>query len=116
MKAYSQDLRKSIVRAVEQGYPRKEVARLFHVSQSTIKRYLKQWKEEGNLVPKPIPGRPPKKLASLQAGLRPQLEKQPDATLLEHCESWEARGGMKVSTTTMGRAIRRLGVMKERLS
>src|SRR5439155_9887668 len=75
------------------------------VSLSTVKRYVKQWREQGNLLPKQIRGRPSKKLALLQAKLQAQLEVFPDATLEEHCQHWEAREGIKVSTATMSRAI-----------
>ena len=108
MKAYSQDLRKRIVAAIGQGKSRREVARLFNVSLSTVKRYAKQWKVQGNLRPRHITGRPSKKLALLQARLQAQLEAFPDATLEEHCQQWEAQEGIKVSITTMSRAIRLL--------
>src|SRR5438034_11191743 len=42
MKAYSQDLRERVLRAVDQGQPRSEIVNFFGVSQVTIKRYLKQ--------------------------------------------------------------------------
>ena len=109
MKAYSQDLRQRIVRAVEQGTSRSDVACLFNVSPSTIKRYLRQKREKGDIQPKRIPGRPPTKRAALQATLHAQLEAYPDATLQEHCEMWEAHGGITVSSSTMSRAIQRFG-------
>jgi transposase len=105
MRAYSQDLRKRIIAAIREGKSRKEVARLFDVSPSTVKRYIRQWREQGNLLPKPIPGRPSKKLAPLRARLHAQLEAFPHATLEEHCEHWEAQEGIKVSIATMGRVI-----------
>jgi len=58
---------------------------------------------------KPIPGRPPKKFAPLQAGLGAQLEAHTDATLQTHCQLWEQTHGVRVSTSTMSRAIRRVG-------
>lgn len=65
MKAYSVDLRERVVRAVDQGYSRTEIIKLFGISRATIKRYLKQRRETGNLHPRPIPGRPSKKGAPL---------------------------------------------------
>jgi transposase len=41
----------------------------------------------------------------LEAQLQAQLEQQPDATLQAHCETWEAQAGIKVSISTMSRAI-----------
>ena len=38
MKAYSEDLRERVVRAVDQGMSRSEVVRLFGVSEASIKR------------------------------------------------------------------------------
>src|SRR5438034_8190697 len=108
MKAYSQDLRERILRAVDQGKPRTEIARLFGVSESTIKRYVRQRREKGHVQPKPIPGRPATKRAPLEAKLQPQLESQPDATLHEHCDTWQAQEGIKVSISTMSRAIQHL--------
>jgi transposase len=69
---------------------------------------VKLRRETGNLAPKAIPGRPKRKIGPLLDGLRPQLEAHPDATLEEHCRLWEATTGVKVSSSTMGRAIQRL--------
>jgi transposase len=82
---------------------------MFGVSLATLKRCLKQRRETGNVLPKPIPGRPSKKYAPLQAGLVAQLQAHPDVTLEEHCRLWEETHGMPVSPTTMSRAIRRIG-------
>src|SRR5215467_1655691 len=108
MKPYSQDLRERVVKAVDKGLSRSEIVKLFGVSEATIKQYLRLRSETGNLAPKRIPGYPPRKLGELQKGLRPQLEAHPDATLEEHCRLWEAQTGVKVSTSTMRRAILRL--------
>jgi transposase len=42
MNAYSKDLRLKVLSAIDRGIPRKEVADLFGVSLSTIKRWLKR--------------------------------------------------------------------------
>ncbi len=109
MKAYSKDLREHVLRAVDQGHPRAEIVRMFGVSLASIKRYLKQRRERGDLSPKAIPGRPSKKYAALEAGLVAQLQVHPDSTLEAHCRLWEANHDMWVDHTTMSRAIRRVG-------
>ena len=109
MKAYSQDLRERVLRAVDQGYLRTEIIKLFGVSRATIKRYLKQRRETGAVHVKAIPGRPPKKFAPLQAHLVAQLLAHPDATLEAHCQLWQEQQGVQVSTSTMSRAIKRVG-------
>src|SRR5258708_22835560 len=108
MRAYSQDLRQRILHAVDQGKPRAEIIRTFEVSRATIKRYLKLRRETGEVKAKALPGRPAKKGVALLAGLKPQLDAYPDATLEEHCQIWETTQGVQVSSATMSRAIQRL--------
>jgi transposase len=109
MKAYSTDLRERVVQAVEEGRSREEIIHLFGVSRATIKRYVKQQRETGDLAPRPIPGRPATKGDALHAQLWSQLEANRDATLPEHCQIWEETHGQQVSPATMSRAISDLG-------
>jgi transposase len=82
MKAHSLDLREKVLRAVDQGYPG-EIAKLLGVSRATIKRYLKQQRETGDVAPKAIPGQPPKKLGPLQAELVAQLQAHDNVSLAD---------------------------------
>src|SRR5436190_7996357 len=107
MRAYSEDLRVRVLAAVDGGLPRAEAARRFGVSLPTIKRYLKLRRETGGLAPRPRPGQPSRQAAALRAGLLPQLEAHPDATLAEHCARWEAATGERVSPATVSRVIAR---------
>jgi transposase len=111
MNAYSKDLRLKVLDALAQVLPRKEAARLFEVSLSTIKRYLKLRKHTRDVAAKPSPGRTPTigKSVEHRRALCSQLEANRDANLERHCELWEARHGVKVSISTMSRAIRKLG-------
>ncbi len=105
MQAYSKDLRIRVLEAVDQGTRRAEVVRVFQVSLPTIKRWLRRRRETGSLAPSPRPGPPAVKMGPLRAGLLPQLEAHPDATLEEHCARWEAAHRVRVSTATMSRVI-----------
>jgi transposase len=116
MKAYSEDLRERVLRAVEQGYPRAEIVKLLGISLATIKRYLKQRRELGHVKAKAIPGRPPRKLAALQEGLLEQLQAYADVTLERHCELWEQAHGVRVSRWTMSEAIKRVGWTRKKKS
>jgi transposase len=108
MNAYSKDLRLRVLDAVDRGLPRKEVATLFGVSLSTIKRYVKRRREGEDLEPKPSTGRKRRILATSEEkrALWEQLEKNAEATLERHCELWEQKRGVRVSLATMSRAIR----------
>ena len=57
MRGYSADLRKKIVDAVRRRRPKAEVARIFGVGISSVKRYTKMAEEEGSLDPKKAPGK-----------------------------------------------------------
>jgi transposase len=91
-----------------------EIVKVLGVSLATIGRYLKQRRETGQVRAKAIPGRPSKKMASLQAGLAAQLQRFPDATLQQHAHYWEQRQGMQVSRWTVGRAMKRMGVTRKK--
>ena len=106
MRAYSQDLRERVLRAVDEGKPRAQIIELFHVSRATIKGYLKQRRETGTLQPRPLPGRPARKGALLRAHVSELLQERPDARLEDSCQIWESQHGIQVSPSTMSRAIR----------
>jgi len=110
MKPYSKDLRLRVLDAVDRGMPKKEVARVFGVSQPTIRRYLRLCRETGDVGPRPVPGPPARKREALEERLPAQVRLNPDLTLAEHCELFEEQSGMVVSASTMSRAFDRLGL------
>lgn len=116
MKAYSQDLRQRVLRAIDQGKKQDKVAEMFAISTATIKRYLKVRRERGHVLPQPIPGRPSIKGAALRTGLLDQLEANPDATREQHCQMWEARTGTRVSPASISRARMALGWTRKKKS
>jgi transposase len=110
MKPYSKDLRLKVLAAVDRGMPRKEVARVFGVSEPTIRRYVRLRRQTGDVEPKPVPGPPARKREALEERLPAQVRLNPDLTLQEHCELFEEESGMVISTATMSRALKRLGL------
>jgi transposase len=109
MKAYSQDLRLRVLRAIDAGASQSQVAEQFAVSVPTIKRYLKARRESGHVLPKAIPGRPSVKGAALQAHLLAQLEAHPDLRREEHCRLFKEAYGIQVSPASITRARQALG-------
>jgi transposase len=110
MKAYPAELRTRIVAAVERGMTPREVARVFAVSERTIRRYRTQQRQTQDLTPKPSPGRPPTIGPDQADCLRAQVAAHPDATLAEHRAIWEREQQVTVSIATMSRATRRLAI------
>jgi transposase len=109
MKAYSEDLRDRVVRAVAIGTPREEVAGIFAVSVPTIERWLRRKRETGGVAPRPLLGPPAVKMNALLEALPGRLAERADATLAENCTWWREVSGVGVSTATMSRALGRLG-------
>lgn len=108
MEIYSKDLRIRAVAAVDRGIPRREVVETFSISLTTLKRWLRMRREGKDLSPRFSTGRKRRILSTLQQrkALWSQLEENDDATLEHHCELWEHKTGVRVSISTMSRAIR----------
>jgi transposase len=109
MNAYSEDLRRKIVQAIEGGMGKSEAARTFGVSLSSVKRYAKIADEGRSLAPKKRPGSKPKLDESARRFLEADLEKRPAATLLQRCEFLDRVVREKVSESTVSRMLKRMG-------
>jgi transposase len=109
MRAYSEDLRERVMRAVEADRPREEVATQFEVSVPTIERWVRLKRETGGLARRPVPGAVAVKTVGLLEALPERLAGHADATLADHCSWWRGVSGFAVSTATMSRALTRLG-------
>ncbi len=110
MKPYSKDLSLKVLAAVDRGMPRGEVTGTFGVSPATVKRWLEKRRETGDVDPEPIPSPPARKREALEERLPAQTEPNPDLTLAERCGLFEEESGVEVSTATMSRALKRLGL------
>ena len=114
MKAYSKDLRRKIVDAIERGMPKAEAARTFGVGISTVKRYATKAQRGEPLKPGKAPGKRPKMDEKVSKLLEGDLRERPFATLRERCDYVEAISGVSVSRSTMCRAIARLGKTRKK--
>ena len=109
MNAYSKDLRKKIVEAVERGMPKIEAARTFGVGISSVKRYVATYREGRSLTPKKRPGSKPKLDEGARKLLEANLEDHPEATLPQRREFLRRVCGVSVSDSTVSRMLRRMG-------
>ncbi len=76
MNAYSEDLRKKIVEAVERGMPKIEAAKTFGVGISSVKRYVAVARAGRSLAPKKRPGSKPKLDETARRLLEADLQEQ----------------------------------------
>ena len=105
--AYSLDLRKRIVAAVESGLETKrEIAEFYDVHESFIYKLLRQQREQGHLAPLPHGGGASPKLTAADLPILFDLVAQtPDATLAELAQQLRKKTGIEVSQSTICRAL-----------
>ncbi len=109
MKSYSEDLRQKIVVAVERGVPKSEAARLFDVSLSSVKRYVRIASSGESLAPKRRPGRTPKVDEITKGLLNEDMKERPAATITQRIRFLEVVAGKRLSYSTVWRVLKRLG-------
>ena len=109
MRAYSEDLRKKIVTAIERGMPKAQAARLFDVSLSSVKRYSRTARQGGSLEPRKSLGRPPKADQKARLLLEKDVEERPSATIGQRRRFLEHITGTTLSDSTVRRLMKRLG-------
>lgn len=110
MDAYSEDLRQKIVDALQRRRMNKsEAARAFGVSLSSVKRYAKAVREGRSLSPGKAPGKRPKLDEKARRLLEANVEERPFAKLSDRQEYLERVAGVRVSESTLSRALRQMG-------
>ena len=109
MRAYSEDLRKKIVTAIERGMPKAQAARLFDVSLSSVKRYAGSARRGEPLTPKTSPGRPHKVGEEARVLLEKDVEERPSATISQRRRFLEYLTATTLSDSTVRRLMKRLG-------
>jgi transposase len=110
MDAYSEDLRRKIVEALQQRRMNKsEAARAFGVSLSSVKRYAKAAREGRSLSPGKAPGKKPTLDEKARRLLEAHVEERPFAKLSERGEYLRKVAGVSVSESTLSRALGQMG-------
>jgi transposase len=109
MRAYSEDLRKKIVAAIERGMSKSQAARLFDVSLSSVKRYSRIASQGQSLKPRKSPGRTRKVDQKAQALLKEDVKERPAATISQRRRFLEHITGTDLSDSTVRRLMKRLG-------
>jgi transposase len=109
MKAYSEDLRRKILQAVDRGTPKSVAAKTFGVSRSSVKRYAAARREGKSLAPKKHPGSKPKLDERARKLLEADVEERPALTLKDRRRFLEKMVGVSVSESTLSRLLRKMG-------
>ena len=107
MKAYSNDLRKRIIAARNNGDKVNDIAERFSVSVRFIYSLLRLFRMTGSYEAKKNSGGAPRKISSEdEEKIRQFIEEKPDLTL----EEIKEQGNIEVSVSTIHRAIERMKI------
>ena len=117
-RAYSADLRERVLRACARGrLSRARIAALFGVGTSTLFRWQQQSRAEGRRVAKPPRGGSAPRLdAAALAVLRTLVAEANALTLAQYADRLAERCGVRVSSATVCRTLRRLGLVRKKAS
>ncbi len=112
-KAYSDDLRVRVVRAVDAGASRRSTAGKFEVSVSFVIRLLQQWRATGSVKVRGTGARPRHKLEPHAELVGRLLAAKRDITLDEMCCAL-AGEGVKASRSGLDRYLRACGLTRKK--
>jgi putative transposase len=107
-KPYSEDLRRSVVQAIELGHSYEEVAELCGVSVSSVSRFLTRWRRTGSIRAEKFGGYKGYALEPYKERITQWVAVQPDLTLSE-LQVRLAKGKVVVSQTAIFRFLRHAG-------
>jgi putative transposase len=104
--AYSNDLRKRVIAAVEAGgQTLSQVAKTFQVSESTVDKWMERWRKSGSPEALPWAGGKRRALVSCEVSIRAAVRRRPDITLQELCEQVAAETGVVANSSMMSREL-----------
>jgi transposase len=109
-KPYSQDLRKRVIAAVDDGGDAYELAPLFRVSVSYIYKVLGRRRRTGETTARSQRHGPLPRLAPYDEVLRARVETVPDATLAELRAWLLSEHKIKIGNSSLWKRLRRLGL------
>jgi transposase len=111
---YSIDLRERVVKAWESGKTQGWIAETFSISVSSIKRYIKRYREKGSVAPTQQGREEPLIKEHHRGQIEAMVAQAPQAKLEQYCQMWAEQTGMQVSIQTMSRVLLRFGLPRKK--
>jgi transposase len=110
-RAYSEDLRRRVIRAVEEGASCRQAAKRYQIGESTAIRWLARWRSTGSAAARPQGGdRRSHRIEAHAALILGAVEERADITLAELAEHVQAETGARFAIGTFWRFFRRRGI------
>ena len=115
MRPYSQDLRERVIAAVKAGQQSQaQIAETYGISESTIEKWNRRWRETKSVAALPHAGGPVRVLKSSGNFIRAEVKKQPDISLLELCERVLTEKGLTANDSMMSRELQLLQLPRKK--
>lgn len=111
---YSEDLRKRVLEALDEGASKTKVHQQFKVSRSTVDDWLKLRAETGKTEATTDYRRGPAPALADTPEFRDFIEQHQSNTLSQLAASWFAAQGQRLSTVTFSKTLKRLGYTRKK--
>lgn len=110
-RAYSEDLRRRVIKAVEEGASCRQAAKRYEIGESTAIRWLARWRSSGSTAARPQGGdRRSHRIEVHAALILGAVEERGDVTLAELAARVQAETGARFAIGTFWRFFRRRGI------
>ena len=114
-KAFSKDLRERVVQAYNKGSDTIQVtADLFGISKSSVEKYLRISRKNGDLTPIKPSGRPPILNKSNLNRLKMIVLSSPDKRLIDYSRTFEKKTGIHLPISTLWDACKSLNIRRKK--
>jgi transposase len=114
MEAFSDQVRKKIVRLYQQGWDTEDIAITMAASESGVRRVWQQFREQGRLTAIHGGGRQPLLNDMQKQQVLQMIAEKPDQFLHELVEQIEHRLGIRVGRQTVGRWLNAWGFTRKK--
>jgi transposase len=112
-RAYSDDLRRRVVEAVEGGASCRVAAARYRVSVSFVVKLMQRWRAAATVTAKPVGGQRPYRLAGHAELVQRLVTGRPDLTL-EELRGDLAKHGIQVGRSSVDRFLTSLGLTRKK--
>lgn len=110
-RAYSEDLRRRVIRAVEAGASCRQAAKRYEIGESTAIRWVTRWRSTGSAAARPQGGdRRSHRIEAHAVLILGAVEGRGDLTLAELAGHVQAVTGARFAIGTLWRFFRRRGI------